>query len=336
MYFDPWFADEDRFGPLSPGIFDGSSFFHWDDLTRVLLPNGTLEIPTSHLSAILPRFCETLNAYADFDVIRLSATLSRKLHKSRCIDRKFIFTCLSYLFGALHKSNGQPPVFTSRIYQHLTAALRQDGFGHLEFTEDLRNSRRLFIVYALLARRMDSTALAHALVSFFLDNSQTIVGREDPLQLGAWGLALMDLLRLSDMASVSKCFRVLAERLHEIRESVHYMPYYAYDQRWPKMMRFMEDIFPWRVDHLPPVPRGRRALRPLMCDTHPRARTVPPLVRRPPQWLLGGQDPHAPIVEALVHMNQRLNHVDHGLHNVDNRVHHLEHQQHGQLPLMLM
>jgi hypothetical protein len=281
--------------PASPdAIFtDVPTYFHQDDVIRIILPDKIIWISRSQIRNFCPRLIEYIDN-GDINVLSLASKFARKLHRVSRIDRDFALIGLKFLFTTLWNTQGQVKLFLSQIRQKLERTVDQD-FNSGQAMGMLR-CRRWFGIFAFFAKTMISLDLASELAKFFMDYHPTIMGTESHNYLIAWGLYFMDLKPLLEPYQARCCFRALAERLDDIRDYVHHGR--CRDNRWRELIRIMEEIIAEEaglgfvdVDYSMPI-RGRRPVRPVMYDV-PRAITMPPPVVHRQHYLLAPAAPRS-------------------------------------------
>jgi hypothetical protein len=148
----------------------------------------------------------------------------------------------------------------------------------------------LFAIFATLAKFMMSQALASALAHFLHSHQSKIMACEHEKHIASWGLSFMDIESMVHPMEATNCFRALAHRLEDIRDSLRWRRYY--DQRLFRLVQILESfVGDWGF-------RGRRPIRPLLCDM-PRANTMPaPILHRPPPLMLPPPMPLVPYTPS--------------------------------------
>lgn len=285
--------------PSSPGIYSERDFYYLPDHVHVRLENGNqivLRVP--YVQNILPRLDRIVDGYREIDLDSFALQIAHKMHKSVRGDRYWIYSCLTEFFYIVEESYGQPPLFGSMITGFLEQCLFT-GHSRRGFTSSLTQARRSFIILSQVAKRTESMPLASTLANFFLLYRDNIIGREHTKYLSAWGLAFMDMRSQLSQAEGRRCFRALADRLEDIRESARYFRYH--DLRWNEMIRIMVETLAWDLDYFDDWDlRGRRLRRPLLY-TAPRARTMPPplIHHRASPYITPAPSPSMELVPAV-------------------------------------
>lgn len=271
-YYD---SDED-YGYPSSSVFDVPQYYPSYGNIKVTLPRGSVRISQNHLLSVFPGFDSRLR-YGTLDGYRLSDELARRLHKSRGIDYSRVTEGLAIAFRALRESEQGYHDFRNAINSCLRGALDNDG-PYPNQSRGLFRSRSLFVIFSTLAKLAGSYVLASAVSRFLCSHQSKIISCEDQKHIASWGLSVMDLQNLVHPEEAEHCFRALANRLEDVRNSWRWRRYY--DQRLFHLVQILESFYGgWAF-------RGRRPVRPVMYGA-PRATTMPPpIIHRPPPLLL--------------------------------------------------